>query len=144
MSTEISGRGRAAASVRSRLWTLTPRPGVVLEQPSPLSLKSFKTPCLSRGPCKSHPQKLSGSCEVSSYISRFVISFVIKYIRTMAQLILALLAILLAVVNADGLYTKNSPVLQINAKNYDRLIAKSNHTSVRKSVRRQISYTDYL
>ncbi|KAI1119027.1 thioredoxin-domain-containing protein [Nemania sp. NC0429] len=29
-----------------------------------------------------------------------------------------------------GLYTKNSPVLQVDAKNYDRLIAKSNHTSV--------------
>lgn len=29
-----------------------------------------------------------------------------------------------------GLYTKSSPVLQVDAKNYDRLIAKSNHTSV--------------
>ncbi|KAI3334073.1 thioredoxin-domain-containing protein [Ustulina deusta] len=29
-----------------------------------------------------------------------------------------------------GLYTKGSPVLQVDAKNYDRLIAKSNHTSV--------------
>ena len=35
-------------------------------------------------------------------------------------------------VNADGLYTKNSPVLQVDAKNYDRLIAQSNHTSVSK------------
>lgn len=34
------------------------------------------------------------------------------------------------VVTAGGLYTKNSPVLQIDAKNYDSLIAKSNHTSV--------------
>jgi protein disulfide-isomerase A6 len=32
--------------------------------------------------------------------------------------------------NADGLYTKKSPVLQVDAKNYDRLIAKSNYTSV--------------
>jgi protein disulfide-isomerase A6 len=32
-------------------------------------------------------------------------------------------------VNA-GLYTKSSPVLQLNAKSYDQLIAKSNHTSV--------------
>jgi protein disulfide-isomerase A6 len=34
-------------------------------------------------------------------------------------------------VKADGLYTKNSPVLQVDSKTYDRLIAKSNHTSVR-------------
>jgi protein disulfide-isomerase A6 len=45
--------------------------------------------------------------------------------------ILGLLAALLAVVHADGLYTKNSPVLQVDAKNYDTLIAQSNHTSVR-------------
>jgi len=32
-------------------------------------------------------------------------------------------------VNA-GLYTKSSPVLQLNAKSYDQLIAKSNHTSI--------------
>lgn len=29
-----------------------------------------------------------------------------------------------------GLYTKSSPVLQVDYKNYDSLIAKSNHTSV--------------
>lgn len=29
-----------------------------------------------------------------------------------------------------GLYSKKSPVLQVDAKSYDRLIAKSNHTSV--------------
>jgi len=29
-----------------------------------------------------------------------------------------------------GLYGKKSPVLQVDAKSYDRLIAKSNHTSV--------------
>ncbi|GKZ19124.1 hypothetical protein AbraIFM66951_003792 [Aspergillus brasiliensis] len=33
-------------------------------------------------------------------------------------------------VNADGLYTKKSPVLQVNQKNYDQLIANSNHTSI--------------
>jgi hypothetical protein len=33
-------------------------------------------------------------------------------------------------VNADGIYTKNSPVLQISAKTYDSVIAQSNHTSV--------------
>ncbi|THC96250.1 hypothetical protein EYZ11_004284 [Aspergillus tanneri] len=31
--------------------------------------------------------------------------------------------------NADGLYTKKSPVLQVNQKNYDQLIADSNYTS---------------
>jgi hypothetical protein len=40
-------------------------------------------------------------------------------------------ALLLALpCSAGGLYAKNSPVLQVDAKNYDRLIAKSNHTSV--------------
>ncbi|KAF9886815.1 hypothetical protein FE257_011062 [Aspergillus nanangensis] len=32
--------------------------------------------------------------------------------------------------NADGLYTKKSPVVQVDAKNYDRLIAKSNYPSI--------------
>ena len=31
---------------------------------------------------------------------------------------------------ADGLYSKGSGVLQINGKNYDKLIAKSGKTSV--------------
>lgn len=33
-------------------------------------------------------------------------------------------------VQADGIYTKNSPVLQLNAQTYNSLIAKSNYTSV--------------
>lgn len=33
-------------------------------------------------------------------------------------------------VNADGLYTKSSPVLQVDGSNYDRLIARSNYASV--------------
>ncbi|PYH82941.1 thioredoxin-domain-containing protein [Aspergillus uvarum CBS 121591] len=33
-------------------------------------------------------------------------------------------------VQADGLYTKKSPVLQVTSKNYDQLIAQSNHTSI--------------
>lgn len=37
------------------------------------------------------------------------------------------------VVNADAIYTKNSPVLQVTAKSYESLIAMSNHTSVRLS-----------
>lgn len=42
-----------------------------------------------------------------------------------------LAALALAGAAQAGFYTKNSPVLQVDAKNYDRLIAKSNHTSVR-------------
>lgn len=45
--------------------------------------------------------------------------------------VLGLWAALLAMVNADGLYTKKSPVLQVSARDYDRLIAQSNHASVR-------------
>lgn len=53
------------------------------------------------------------------------------YWTTMAgTLFLTSLTALLAVANADGMYTKNSPVLQVDSKSYDRLIAKSNHTSV--------------
>ncbi|PGH31010.1 protein disulfide-isomerase domain [[Emmonsia] crescens] len=33
-------------------------------------------------------------------------------------------------VNADGLYTKSSPVLQVDGSNYDRLIARSNYASI--------------
>ena len=50
------------------------------------------------------------------------------------DLLLPLLG-LLAFVCADGIYTKNSPVLQVNSKTYDSLIAQSNHTSVCLSVR---------
>ncbi|OJD24113.1 protein disulfide-isomerase domain [Blastomyces percursus] len=33
-------------------------------------------------------------------------------------------------VNADGLYTKNSPVLRVDGSNYNNLIAKSNYASI--------------
>lgn len=36
-------------------------------------------------------------------------------------------------VSAAGLYPKGSAVLQVDAKDYDRLIAKSNQTSVRQT-----------
>ncbi|ROV99734.1 hypothetical protein VSDG_03134 [Cytospora chrysosperma] len=48
---------------------------------------------------------------------------------TLSTVATALLAALPAV-NAAGLYTKSSPVVQIDAKNYDSLIAKSNYTSI--------------
>jgi hypothetical protein len=41
----------------------------------------------------------------------------------------AALALLPAGASA-GMYPKNSPVLQVDAKSFDRLIAKSNYTSV--------------
>lgn len=48
---------------------------------------------------------------------------------TIATIALSLLAALPSV-QAGGLYTKNSPVIQVDAKNYDRLVAKSNYTTV--------------
>lgn len=45
-------------------------------------------------------------------------------------LLVSCLVALLGVVTADGMYDGKSPVLQVNAKNYDSLIAQSNHTSI--------------
>ncbi|PHH93050.1 hypothetical protein CDD83_1752 [Cordyceps sp. RAO-2017] len=44
----------------------------------------------------------------------------------------ALTAVLAALpaAQAGGIYTKNSPVLQVDARSYGKLIAKSNHTSI--------------
>lgn len=39
-------------------------------------------------------------------------------------------ALLAALPVQAGLYSKSSPVIQVNGKNYDRLIARSNYTSV--------------
>jgi protein disulfide-isomerase A6 len=51
--------------------------------------------------------------------------------QTSLLLVASLLAALPA--NADGLYTKKSPVLQLNQKTYGSLIANSNYTSVRNT-----------
>lgn len=48
---------------------------------------------------------------------------------TLATVVGAVLAITPAVGGA-GLYPKSGPVIQIDSKNYDNLIAKSNYTSV--------------
>jgi protein disulfide-isomerase A6 len=49
------------------------------------------------------------------------------------QSTLAAAAVLLAAsADASSLYAKNSPVLQVTGRSYDRLIAQSNHTSVRR------------
>lgn len=59
--------------------------------------------------------------------------------------LLLLLASFLAAspANADGLYPKSSAVLQVTSKNYDQLIAQSNHTSVR-SMRMPVSLIELL
>ena len=44
--------------------------------------------------------------------------------------LLQLLIVLPSLSLAAGLYTKGSPVLQVDAKNYDSVIAKSNYTSI--------------
>lgn len=46
------------------------------------------------------------------------------------DLVLACLALLPSSASAAGLYLKTSPVLQVDASNYDRLITKSNYTSI--------------
>lgn len=48
---------------------------------------------------------------------------------SLSAVAIALLSVLPAA--QAGIYTKGSPVLQVDAKNYDQLIAKSNHTTVR-------------
>ena len=48
---------------------------------------------------------------------------------TLAAALTAALAALPAA--QAGMYTKSSPVLQVDARSYSKLIAKSNHTSVR-------------
>lgn len=59
---------------------------------------------------------------------------------------LAAAALLLASpATAAGLYPKSSAVLQVDAKNYDRLIAKSNYTSVSfVSITAMLYFTDYF
>lgn len=58
---------------------------------------------------------------------------------------LLLVASLLAAlpVSADGIYPKKSPVLQVNQKNYNQLIADSNHTSVSSSLNQFIEERAY-
>ena len=48
------------------------------------------------------------------------------FLPSYALLLLATVTVSLA----DGLYTKSSPVLQLNHKNYDKYISNSNYTSV--------------
>lgn len=48
--------------------------------------------------------------------------------------LVATAASMLVNVHAAGLYTKNSAVLQVDGMSYDRLIAKSNYTSVSPTI----------
>jgi protein disulfide-isomerase A6 len=52
--------------------------------------------------------------------------------KASAPLLAAVLLDLLVGAEAS-LYTSKSPVLQVDAKSYDRLIARSNHASVSQS-----------
>ena len=56
-------------------------------------------------------------------------AFLIMLFKTFLPLA-ATLSFAVGPAQADGIYTKNSPVLQVDAKSYDALIAQSNHTSV--------------
>ena len=51
-----------------------------------------------------------------------------KMVRSTA--LLAAVAALALHAEAESMYTKKSPVLQVDTSNYDRLIAKSNYTSI--------------
>lgn len=44
--------------------------------------------------------------------------------------IASLLMLAAPLVSSQAMYSKNSPVLQLDQKSYDKLIAKSNYTSV--------------
>jgi protein disulfide-isomerase A6 len=48
-------------------------------------------------------------------------------------LAVAATALLAALPVQAGLYSKNSPVIQVDSRSYDRLIAQSNYTSVQPS-----------
>jgi hypothetical protein len=50
-----------------------------------------------------------------------------------ASLALVAAAGLFSVPVEAGLYARNSPVLSVTGKTYDRLIAQSNHTTVRST-----------
>ena len=65
------------------------------------------------------------SCFHSLYISLLVT----MYSSNVAQILSAVLFVA-GLAHADGLYSKSSAVLQVDGKNYDKLIARSNLVSV--------------
>ena len=66
-------------------------------------------------------------------------SIVVKQFRTQIKMVyttaitVAAAALIAALPVNAGLYTKNSPVVQVDGKTYDRVIAQSNYTSVLNS-----------
>lgn len=69
-----------------------------------------------------------GSSSISQ-LCILVIMFSKGYLAALTTLTLA------AAVNADGLYSKGSAVLQVDGKSYNKLVAKSNLVSVSFSLR---------
>jgi hypothetical protein len=69
----------------------------------------------------------NGLCEL--FILSILTAVQLKMAHNPVLFILLTLALVL-VTHADAIYTKNSPVLQVDSKSYDSLIARSNHTSV--------------
>jgi protein disulfide-isomerase A6 len=51
-------------------------------------------------------------------------------LQSTSALLLAASLLAALPVNADGLYTNKSPVLQVDQKGYNKLIANSNYSSV--------------
>lgn len=66
-------------------------------------------------------------------LHRSLLSHPIKMVYAHSALALAATALLAAAPAQAGLYPKSSKVLQITPKNYDRLVAQSNYTTVCKS-----------
>lgn len=69
----------------------------------------------------------NGLCEL------FILNILTVVQLEMAHIPILFILLTLAIVpitNADAIYTKNSPVLQVDSKSYDSLIARSNYTSV--------------
>ena len=108
---------------------------------SPPHAKSFRTPCVINAVLfladLAFSLFVSRTCDArwgariafvhSSYLFQSDPT-IIMLPQSSLLLVASLLAALPA--NADGLYTKKSPVLQLNQKTYGSLIANSNYTSV--------------
>ena len=82
---------------------------------------------LTRAACKHH---LSFCTSFPTTLPNFSLLPFVTMVHTTALVAAAASLLLTAPVSAEGMYSKNSPVLQINGMEYDRLIAKSNYTSV--------------
>jgi hypothetical protein len=79
---------------------------------------------------------ISSPCTRLIFLSFLTLRFtdynLLNFSMVRSSALIAAAATLLANVDAAGLYGKNSAVLQVTGVDYDRLIAKSNYTSVSK------------